>query len=44
LREGAADDELAQLMAEGVASKLPGHGINDPVFLQPPRPMSAIGG
>ncbi len=44
LREGAADDALAQLMAEGVASKLPGHGINDPVFLQPPRPMSAIGG
>jgi len=27
-----------------VASKLPGHGINDPSFLQPDRPMSAIGG
>ena len=27
-----------------VASKLPGHGINDPGFLQPARPMSAIGG
>ena len=25
-------------------SKLPGHGINDPAFLQPDRPMSAIGG
>ena len=25
-------------------SKLPGHGINDPGFLQPARPMSAIGG
>jgi cyclic pyranopterin phosphate synthase len=24
--------------------KLPGHGINDPGFLQPSRPMSAIGG
>jgi GTP 3',8-cyclase len=24
--------------------KLPGHGINDPSFLQPDRPMSAIGG
>jgi len=24
--------------------KLPGHGINDPSFLQPTRPMSAIGG
>lgn len=27
-----------------VAAKLPGHGINDPAFIQPPRPMSAIGG
>src|SRR6266446_6636534 len=27
-----------------VAVKLPGHGINDPSFLQPDRPMSAIGG
>ena len=24
--------------------KLPGHGIDDPSFLQPDRPMSAIGG
>ena len=24
--------------------KLPGHGIDDPSFLQPTRPMSAIGG
>ena len=24
--------------------KAPGHGINDPTFLQPDRPMSAIGG
>jgi cyclic pyranopterin phosphate synthase len=27
-----------------MATKLPGHGINDPTFLQPDRPMSAIGG
>ena len=27
-----------------VAGKLPGHGIDDPGFLQPDRPMSAIGG
>jgi cyclic pyranopterin phosphate synthase len=27
-----------------VAGKLPGHGINDPSFIQPDRPMSAIGG
>ena len=30
--------------ARAVAAKLPGHGINDPTFLQPDRPMSAIGG
>jgi len=44
LRAGASDSDIQQLMATGVAAKLPGHGINDPVFLQPPRPMSAIGG
>ena len=27
-----------------VKAKLPGHGINDPSFIQPIRPMSAIGG
>jgi GTP 3',8-cyclase len=27
-----------------MASKKPGHGIDDPSFLQPDRPMSAIGG
>jgi cyclic pyranopterin phosphate synthase len=27
-----------------MAAKLPGHGIDDPGFLQPARPMSAIGG
>jgi GTP 3',8-cyclase len=44
LRAGAPDDELAQRWRRAVASKLPGHGINDPSFLQPDRPMSAIGG
>ena len=44
LREGGSDAELARLMAQGVADKRAGHGIDDPVFLQPPRPMSAIGG
>jgi GTP 3',8-cyclase len=44
LRAGAGDDELADLWRRAVASKLPGHGINDPGFLQPARPMSAIGG
>src|ERR1700729_3221905 len=44
LRDGASDAALAELWRRAVASKLPGHGINDPGFLQPARPMSAIGG
>jgi GTP 3',8-cyclase len=44
LRAGASDDELAAIWQRCITSKLPGHGINDPDFLQPARPMSAIGG
>lgn len=44
LRAGADDAELAERWVRAVASKQPGHGINDPSFLQPDRPMSAIGG
>jgi len=44
LRAGASDDAIAGLWRQAVAPKLPGHGINDPGFLQPARPMSAIGG
>src|SRR6266516_4904639 len=44
MRAGADDEELAALWTRAVAAKLPGHGINDPGFLQPVRPMSAIGG
>ena len=44
LRSGASDDQLAELWRTAVAAKLPGHGISDPGFLQPARPMSAIGG
>jgi cyclic pyranopterin phosphate synthase len=44
LRAGADDAELARLWRVAMAGKLPGHGINDPGFLQPARPMSAIGG
>jgi cyclic pyranopterin phosphate synthase len=44
LRAGASDTEIAELWRRAVAPKLPGHGINDPGFLQPARPMSAIGG
>jgi cyclic pyranopterin phosphate synthase len=44
MRAGATDEELADLWQRAVAGKLPGHGINEPGFLQPARPMSAIGG
>ena len=44
LRSGASDQELAELWRTAMRGKLPGHGINDPSFLQPARPMSAIGG
>ena len=44
MRSGAPDDDLAARWVRAVAGKLPGHGIDDPGFLQPDRPMSAIGG
>jgi cyclic pyranopterin phosphate synthase len=44
LRSGADDEELADRWRRAMLNKLPGHGINDPSFLQPTRPMSAIGG
>lgn len=44
IRSGADDDDLEAQWRACVAAKLPGHGINDPAFLQPARPMSAIGG
>ncbi|MFG6195162.1 GTP 3',8-cyclase MoaA [Nonomuraea sp. JJY05] len=44
MREGASDEELAERWMAAVARKRAGHGIDDPSFLQPARPMSAIGG
>jgi cyclic pyranopterin phosphate synthase len=44
LRAGADDAELADRWRAAMWGKLPGHGIDDPSFLQPDRPMSAIGG
>jgi cyclic pyranopterin phosphate synthase len=44
MRAGASDAEIAQRWAAAMMTKLPGHGINDPSFLQSARPMSAIGG
>jgi len=44
MREGADDAELAGRMRASLLAKRAGHGIGDPGFLQPDRPMSAIGG
>jgi cyclic pyranopterin phosphate synthase len=44
LRAGASDAELADLWVAAMLGKRAGHGIDDPTFLQPARPMSAIGG
>lgn len=44
LRAGADDDELARRWSAATWGKRAGHGIDDPSFLQPARPMSAIGG
>ena len=44
LRDGASDEELAARWIAAVSRKRAGHGIDDPSFLQPSRPMSAIGG
>jgi cyclic pyranopterin phosphate synthase len=44
MRAGATDAELADRWRIATLAKLPGHGIDDPSFLQPSRPMSAIGG
>jgi len=44
MRAGATDEELADRWRVAMAGKAAGHGIDDPSFLQPARPMSAIGG
>ncbi|WP_028925353.1 GTP 3',8-cyclase MoaA [Pseudonocardia acaciae] len=44
LRGGSTDEEIADAWRGAMWAKLAGHGIDDPNFLQPDRPMSAIGG
>jgi cyclic pyranopterin phosphate synthase len=44
LRDNASDDEIADAWQVAMRGKRAGHGIDDPSFLQPSRPMSAIGG
>jgi cyclic pyranopterin phosphate synthase len=44
LRQGADDDAIEAAWRSAMWTKPKGHGINDPGFEQPVRPMSAIGG
>ncbi|MGW7293668.1 GTP 3',8-cyclase MoaA [Streptomyces xiamenensis] len=44
LRDGADDAELAARWRTAMWGKKAGSGLDDPSFLQPQRPMSAIGG
>ena len=38
------ESEIAEAWRVAMRGKRAGHGIDDPSFLQPARPMSAIGG
>lgn len=44
MRAGAEDSEIELAWRTAMWTKAAGHGINDPGFVQPRRPMSAIGG
>jgi GTP 3',8-cyclase len=44
LRSGADDDAVEAAWRAAMWTKPAGHGINEPGFVQPARPMSAIGG
>lgn len=44
LRGGASDAELANFLIDVTWTKLAGHNIASPEFVQPARPMSAVGG
>lgn len=44
LNQDEKAEALSSSIRKTVENKLPGHGINDPSFIKPIRPMSAIGG
>lgn len=44
LDEAGRREAVAGLLASSTMAKLAGHGIGEPTFIQPTRPMSAIGG
>ncbi|MEV7318800.1 GTP 3',8-cyclase MoaA [Streptomyces sp. NPDC093970] len=44
LRSGGSDEEIARIWRLAMWGKKAGAGLDDPTFVQPDRPMSAIGG
>lgn len=44
LTDSEKREDIAKAFGISVKAKLPGHGINNPEFVKPARPMSAIGG
>ena len=44
LSESEKREDIVKAFGLSVKAKLPGHGINNPDFVKPVRPMSAIGG
>lgn len=44
LRSDAPDEEIARIWTLAMWGKKAGSGLDEPSFLQPDRPMSAIGG
>ena len=44
LRNGSTDQQLAEAMQATIAAKQAGHKIGSPLFIQPKRSMSRIGG
>ncbi|MEU9153425.1 GTP 3',8-cyclase MoaA [Streptomyces sp. NPDC048417] len=44
LRSGGSDEEIARIWRLAMWGKKAGAGLDDPSFVQPDRPMSAIGG
>ena len=44
LTESEKREDIVKAFGLSVKAKLPGHGINNPDFVKPVRPMSAIGG
>ena len=44
LRGGGSDQDLSNFLMDVTWTKLAGHNISSPAFVQPARPMSAVGG